>query len=590
MLLHGNPAVDIFNGLKLAAGGELGMGEGEEEWGSGEREVLEGFIERTTGLVDLLVSRFGNPSSSSQASSRSPSVKSDLADVAPAWQASGRYPRPSDGVVFSGVGALTRSSVRSISSWTEWLHMYGKEAYGVKENPSSVPRRKRPKVEPSSPEPASLEEPLHGKKGNFAPLRGKTSEGTAKGPNNAPVGIPPPIVGPGLIRQSAPEPNKEDRGGEVEIGGNSTETIMKYLTLGVYGSSWGIPYGRPPVNQRVSSLRREGGGKRSRSSASDKVMTQEPEVPPGFFLIGLQGQLEEDVQPLPNEEDTEPATDRENAPEDRRELNNRVIMRTLHVERAKESVDELGKEVVEGGKAMEELYYDRLRVVVYVQPPFIFTFLFELQTDTLAMPSFYRSLHHQLGPLQRPLAACTSPEKVSARLWEAAAPKSTASTENFQPIWDLVYDPVRLTVHTTLPNIPEPAASTSETSTSEAPPWTRIEALSVHSQVLNTYISTRRHTSELETTCKTSRGWWVVWMRLPHGAVTRSSDAKNFREAFLIRKASDYIAPTAKISGGRFGRDVSGSSATGGWGPGKLAEGIGIDARQYIEGILSLNR
>ena len=55
-------------------------------------------------------------------------------------------------------------------------------------------------------------------------------------------------------------------------------------------------------------------------------------------------------------------------------------------------------------------------------------------------------------------------------------------------------------------------------------------------------------------------------------------------------KASDYIAPNAKKSGGRFGRDDGGSSPTGGWGPGKLAEGIGIDARQYIEGILSLNR
>ena len=590
MLLHGNPAVDIFNGLKLAAGGELGMGEGEEEWGSGEREVLEGFIERTTGLVDLLVSRFGDPPSSSRASSRSPSLKSDLADVAPAWQASGRYPRPSDGIVFSGVGALTRSSVKSISSWTEWLHMYGKEAYGVRENPSSVPRRRRPKNEPASLEPASLEEPLHGKKGKSAPLRGKTSERTAKSPNNAPIGIPPPIVGPGLIRQSAPAPKKDDKGRAVETSGNSTETIMKYLTLGVYGSSWGIPYGRPPVNQRLSSLRRESGGNRSRSSASDKVMTQEPEAPPGYFLIGLRGQLEEHVQILSDEEDLELGTDQENAPEDRRALNNRVIMRTLHVERAKGSVDELGKEAVEGSKAMEELYYDRLRVVVYVQPPFLFTFLFELQTDTLAMPSFYRSLHHQLGPLQRPLATCTSPEKVSARLWEAAAPKSTASTENSQPIWDLVYDPVRLTVHTTLPNIPEHAPSTNETSTLEAPPWSRIEALSVHSQVLNTYISTRRHTSELETTCKTSRGWWVVWMRLPHGAVTQSSDAKNFREAFLIRKASDYVAPTAKKSGGRFGRDISGPSATGGWGPGKLAEGIGIDARQYIEGILSLNR
>ena len=588
VLLHGNPAVDIFNGLKLAAGGELGMGEGEEEWGSGEREVLEGFIERTTGLVDLLVSRFGNAPSSSRASSRSPSLKSDLAGVAPAGQASERCPRPSDGVVFSGVGALTRSSVRTISSWIEWLHLYGKDAYGVKENPSSVPRRRRPKHEPPSLEPASLEEPLHGKKGNSTPLRGITSEETAKGLDNAPVGIPPPIVGPGLKRQSAPEPHKEDKGGAVESSGNGTETIMKYLTLGVYGSSWGIPYGRPPVSQRVSSLRREVGSNRSRSSASDKAMTQGPEAPPGHFLIGLQGQLEEDVQILLNEEETELGTDQENATEDRRELNNRVIMRTLYVERAKGSIDESGKEVVEGGKAMEELYYDRLRVVVYIQPPFIFTFLFELQTDTLAMPSFYRSLHHQLGPLQRPLATCTSPEKVSARLWEAAAPKSTASIENSQPIWDLVYDPVRLTVHTTLPNIPEPALSTN--GNSEAPPWTRIEALSVHSQVLNTYISTRRHTSELETTCKTSRGWWIVWMRLPHGAVTRSSDAKNFREAFLIRKASDYIPPTAKKSGGRFSRDVGGSSATGAWGPGKLAEGIGIDARQYIEGILSLNR
>ena len=590
MLLHGNPAVDIFNGLKLAAGGELGMGEGEEEWGSGEREVLEGFVKRTTGLVDLLVSRFGNPPSSSRASSRSPSLKSDLADVAPAWRASGLYPRPSDGVVFSGIGALTRSSVKSISSWTEWLHMYGKEAYGVKENPSSVPRRRRPKNEPARLKPSSLEEPLYGKKGNSAPLRGKTLERTAESPNNAPIGIPPPIVGPGPTRQFAPEAKKEDKGGAVGTSGNGTETIMKYLTLGVYGSSWGIPYGRPPVNQRVSSLRRESGGNRSRSSASDKVMTQEPEAPPGYFLIGLQGQLEEHVQIHSDEEDLELGTDQENAPEDLRELNNRLIMRTLHVERAKGSVDELGKEVVEGGKAMEELYYDRLRVVVYIQPPFIFTILFELQTDALAMPSFYRSLHHQLGPLQRPLATCTSPEKVSARLWEAAAPKSTASTENSQPIWDLVYDPVRLTVHTTLPNIPEPAPSTSETPTSDAPPWTRIEALSVHSQVLNTYISTRRHTSELETTCKTSRGWWVVWMRLPHGAVTQSSDAKKFREAFLIRKASDYIAPTAKKSSGRFGRDGSGSSATGSWGPGKLAEGIGIDARQYIEGILSLNR
>ena len=63
--------------------------------------------------------------------------------------------------------------------------------------------------------------------------------------------------------------------------------------------------------------------------------------------------------------------------------------------------------------------------------------------------------------------------------------------------------------------------------------------------------------------------------------------ANAFREAFLVRKASDYVAPKARMKSGMFGRDVSEGST---WGPGKLAEGIGIDPRRYIEGILSLNR
>lgn len=176
---------------------------------------------------------------------------------------------------------------------------------------------------------------------------------------------------------------------------------------------------------------------------------------------------------------------------------------------------------------------------------------------------------------------------MSERLWEAAAPKSTASTKSSQPICDLVYDPSNLTVHTTIPNIPEPGLTAEETA---AAPWTKVEALTVHSQILNTYISTRRYTAELERTCKTNRGWWVVWMRLPHPSITEPRHSSMFREAFLIRKASDYVPPPAKKSTSRFGRNVSASSASSGWGPGKLAEGIGIDARQYIEGLLSLNR
>jgi len=77
-------------------------------------------------------------------------------------------------------------------------------------------------------------------------------------------------------------------------------------------------------------------------------------------------------------------------------------------------------------------------------------------------------------------------------------------------------------------------------------------------------------------------------MRLPHAMESR--DTSLYREAILIRKASDNTPPAAGKASGRFGRDVSGSSVSGSWAPGKLAEGIGIDARQYIEGLLSLNR
>ena len=218
----------------------------------------------------------------------------------------------------------------------------------------------------------------------------------------------------------------------------------------------------------------------------------------------------------------------------------------------------------------------------------MFIFLFELQTDVLAMPAFYRSIHHQLGPLQRPLLISTSPQKVNERLSDASVPKSTATTKSSQPICDLVYDPTRLTVHTTIPNIPDTNAFVAEGLENPDLSWNRIEALNVHSQILNTHASTRRRASELERTCKTSRGWWVVWMRLPHA--TEPQNTSLYREAFLIRKASDYNSSAASQKASRFGRDVKEAGTNSSWGPGKLAEGIGIDARQYIEGLLSLNR
>ena len=601
VLLHGNPAVDIFNGLKLAAGGELGIGVGEEDWGSGEREVLEGFIERTEGIVDLVVGRYGASPRTIQNTSKSSTATTNSQDINPEWQVPGEsILGPADGVIFSGIGALSRTSVKHISCWMEWLYLHGQDCYGVRDNPSSAPRRKRRRNQPYSREyNASGQGPQKPQKSSDATsLHGQRSGS----PSDHVAGIPASLLTPRSVLESqGRNPSSSSKAlarSDEQSAANSssqdsmysTETMVKYLTLGVYGSSWGIPSGRPPIDRRVSSLPQEDNSKKKQPNNSGKEEPQkELELSGGNFLVGLQGQLEEDMQVSEEELGMGVGTDEEAVLEDRTVLKNRIVIRTLHVERAKRRGQDFNKSQPDDTEPMVKFDQDRLRVVVYVQQPFIFTFLFERQTDALAMPSFYRSLHHQLGPLQRPLVVSTSPSKVSERLWEAAAPKSTAPTKSSQPICDLVYDPARLTVHTTIPNIPEPGPYPVDSG--EIVPWTRVEAMSVHSQILNTYSSTRQHIAEQERTSKTSRQWWVVWMRLPQTGSARGRGSEAYREAFLIRKASDYVPPAARKSSGRFGREVSGSGAAGGgWGPGKLAEGIGIDARQYIEGLLSLNR
>ena len=152
--------------------------------------------------------------------------------------------------------------------------------------------------------------------------------------------------------------------------------------------------------------------------------------------------------------------------------------------------------------------------------------------------------------------------------------------DNHQPIYDLIFDPLNLTIHTTIPAIPEPGTSAAK-GLDQLAPWSRLDALNVHAQILDAYSSTRRHRSELERTAKTSRGWWVVWMRLAE------KSAAQYREAILVRKSSDYREKGPRKSSLGFGRE---SAGIWGAGAGKLAEGIGIDTRRYIEGLLLLNR
>ena len=582
VLLHGSPAVDIYNGIKLSAGGELGIGVGEEDRGSGEREVLEGFIGRTEGLIDLLVSRFEQGPFQS-------SIRALSGTAATEDYGSGGQSAPSDGVIFSGIGALTRPSIRDISAWVESIAVQGANAYGIRDDPSVRPRGKRTKEENE----VRAANPRRGR--SLRPSQSTNDAALCMNKGDPPPGIPAPIVKAVVApRRSESSPHKvaglsDGPASKHGIPNNDDQAgseFMKYLTLGVYGSSWGIPAGRPLVQQRLSSLQTNNG---NASSQPTRATSRERSPSDGYFLVGLLGDLEEDGE-----------SDKEGSAQDRspnpkggleiKDLDDRILVRHLHVERSENVPQEPASDVDGDSDDVCQVHYDRLRVVIYIQKPFIFTFLFDSQTDTLSVPSFYRSLHHQLGPLQRPLLKSTDPARASRRLWDAASTKSTAPTRNSQPILDLIYDPSKLTVHTSIPNIPEPGLGSTE------PPaqWTRLEALSVHSQIINTYISTRRDNSELERTCKTSRSWWVVWMRLPHSPGPSAPQTSNFCEAILIRRASDYVAPRPKTSSLGFGRSSGGESGGGdvvaGWGAAKLAEGIGIDARQYIEGLLSLSR
>lgn len=580
VLLHGNPAIDIFNGLKLAAGGELGIGVGEEEWGSGEREVLEGFIGRTDGLVDLIVSRFG------EAVSTNTSVL-----PADGWHL-GQDPRPSDGVIFSGIGAVARPYVRHISNWVVSLFKQGQNAYGIRVNPVVVNRRQRRRTGGSALRADASQAGTE--KGQQAAVAAAPRPTTV---HSVDFGIPAPIVGASakahLQQHKTPRQALGDNVGKTEQTQASaangeyafgTDTLMKYMTFGLYGSTSSTPSTDSPKRpSNVDEAEGKKGPGNNRFDKSEDQLTNRPTALatlPGYFMVGLRGDLDNEHDDEGDVLEFDAAADPEEVPE-KEARSSRILLRTLVVERARKPATGTASSV-----STSEVLHDRLRVIVYVKRPFIFTFLFDLQTDSLAIPSFYRSLHHQLGPLQQPLLSSTSPTKVSERLSEAAAPRSTVTTRSSQPISDLVYDPYNLTVHTTIPNIPEPGSSPSA-QTAGKRSWTRVEALSVHSQMLNTYASTRRRLSEVERTCKTKRGWWVVWMRLPHVTASQQLNRMVYREAFLVRKASDYVAPAAISSGGSWGRNAGASS---GWGPGKLAEGIGIDARSYIEGLVSLNR
>ena len=691
--LHGNPAIESFDGLKLAAGGELGIGVGEEEWGSGEREVLEDFAGRTDGLVDLVVGRYGEPAPKSVGKADKNSMEENLEP----WMGGGINAQAADGIVFSGVGALSRRSLRDVSNWMRDIYSYAGHAYGVRDNPSSD-RRKRKRKHPtrmsnSETDPAKIPHPPD-----------DTNLQSPRSPSHP--GIPPPIVSPrdqGLKSATYAPADKRGSLAQMKSPGLNTEPWTTYLTLG-YGTVWGPPSAHPNSARAFHStsapttatLDNEDVVSRMHlmhldpepdtDRAEERLKFQISQENSGHFIIGLKGDV------------TDELADDETSAEDR------ILLRTLYVEvkptKARQlsaysllvGDSDIGSEVATpveqprlsplksptGGDAPDKM--TRLRVVVYVHRPFIYVFLFQPRTESLSMSGFYRNLYTYLAPLHKPLNASTSPSKVSARISAAglahyplrsdyepanAAGQPDKAAAEKQPIFDLVFDPVSLSIHASVPNIPLPSTIVTEgqparQNEAELYPvgWARAEALNVHSSILEIVRSSRTPSAqdEVERSVKTGRGWWIVWMKL--GATDDTAEAKGaddaaaqtdavsstravlspssikavadaterddyfpdvtagdettprasqvVKQALLIRRARDASStmanPKPKANratsslwtfglggGGAFGSG-GGKDAASGWGPARLAEGVGVDARSYVESLVGLGR
>lgn len=608
VLLSGNPARDVFGGIKIAASGELGIGVGEEDRGSGEREVLEGLVGRVDGLVDLLVSKFGD--SDPDDFNKTGESKKELGQhrTSAQWLGAGKGPGAEDGAIFLGVGALSRKSMRDITQWMEDMYTWGENAYGVLESPKAARRALTASAaEARESRRKSTSPAIHVPPNLFAPKRGPKTAGNTPSP-----------------RHTSPAPNKDPRSKGTEENsedGPGLEKYMDYLKLG-YGKYWSLGGDSTSLPAEAQHSDQDPTDQDMHPSKGDDMV--------GHFLIGHTGELEEGW--IEDPEDRRFALEHE-------AMNGRTMVRTLTVELESEATaesesqltkvlgshdNELSSETGSLGRRsafdnQDRNKTDRLRVVVYVARPLIFTFLFEVRTESLAFEGLYRSLHHQIGPLRKLLSKSTAYRPGRPDMGKTAA-----------AIYDLVWDPKAITVHSTMPNIPDPADIYNSF---DPPPWSRVEALNTHMQILNLWKATRTHVSELERTCKTSRGWWIVWNRIlersgedgasplmtgldrpsssqdesstkssashgtPEGDVSVPSTTSRAsslvhdcyeevsKEIFLVRKSSDHAGHGRSVS-------LTGAVSGAGWtdGASKLAQGIGVDTRRYIEGLLSLNR
>ena len=164
-------------------------------------------------------------------------------------------------------------------------------------------------------------------------------------------GIPRPLIGTSRstsqvqsteTSEQAATPDEQIRktaNNTVDHSETGTETMMKYLTLGVYGSKWGIPFRRPPEDSKISRLRNDeraqsiSPGRNSINSRSSRSVDDES----GYFLIGYSGELDSDVEVEKQDHETDQELADRISDENQ---NSRTMLRTLYVRRQKRKLVE----------------------------------------------------------------------------------------------------------------------------------------------------------------------------------------------------------------------------------------------------------
>lgn len=564
--MHGNPIRDVFGGIRIAASGELGVGVGEEERGSGERDVLEGLVGNVEGLVDLVVGRFGDDLiQSHDGRGKKPSWKqrnaqTDGQEENP-WLGTGAEPGPEDGAVFLGVGALSRGSLKDLTYWMEDLYTWGENAYGVSENPLSTrkarARQKRVELTPGDtgfPSSALAPPPLPTRASSESTLKptstGKDENLTAVLETDQAIGTTHNDNDQPRVPEAQKDAATVDKGKNVQGEDSiSVNKLVSYLKLG-YGTYWSLPGSESSTLMDESPPEEAPDSRRSEAS--------------GRYLIGLLGRLESNHAAA----DWSLAAEHENIDVRQEVSNTRIIVRTLNLEMnpnhhqesstiyAQDNHDAIDRD--SSPPHSEYPNHGKLRVLVYVAKPFIYVLLFHIKTASLAWDTLYRTLHSQLVPLRRGLLLSTNyrPERpLDGRI--------SGKPKNKKPrIYDLVYDVENMTTHCTIPSIPEVGtkeATTAHGTTNQSHnwfvgdeeeednsrvPWSRTEAVNTHMQLLNIRKNTIKDHSQLERTAKTNRGWWIVWSRIVERNSNTASAAAATATAEMTSTSTEFSTST----------------------------------------------